>query len=173
MANKKISDMEESTSINGDDYFTILQGGSNKKIKMRNAVTNELYYKSGDTYSTGSTYGAGVGAFLTTGRTQISFDIILPKRINNISEIIVNALAIRVRHGAGGYLLTNDTSAYANVITNKDSQGNDLEVNCTNITAQKISDCQIRIALVFDGEIHETNNIPIAVEYRNINLSFS
>ncbi len=141
--------------------------------QMQDNIENDLYYKTGDTYSTGNTYGAGMGALLTSARAQIGFDIILPKRITNINEITVNALAIRVRHGAGGYLLTNNTSAYANVITNKDSQGNNLEVNCTSITAQKISDCQIRIILAFDGDIYEINNIPLVVEYRNINLSFS
>ena len=129
------------------------------------------YYGIGDTYDGVNAYAGGIGSFLTSSIKTICFDVITPKLLTNITTITVTALRIRCRSIEGTYLLTG-SSKYADLITNTDSGGDPLLQTCTGITATKISDNQIRIQASFDSAIYTVNNVPVATEFRNLNMTF-
>lgn len=130
------------------------------------------FFESGETLSTGSYVGNVLSAFITGGKKQIAFGLVLPKRIDNINSINITGLEIRARSVTGTYLLTG-TSTWSNLITNMSSGGVALNQNCTSLTVTKATENTIRVLANFDGEIYDTNNVPVAVEFRNLGITFS
>lgn len=173
--------------INYDFYMDTLTNGQqidktfSLQIEKGETATNYTsyqlynynpYYAVGDTYTGVNAYACGIGSFLTSSIRTICFDVIVPKLLTNITTITITALRIRCRSLEGTYLLTG-SSKYADVFTNTDSGGDPLAQSCTGIVANKISDNQIRIQVTFDDAIYTTNNIPVATEFRNLNMTFS
>lgn len=139
---------------------------------VNEALLDSLYYKDGDTHTTTNTYMSGFGSFITSSMTAIQFDVMLPKIMKNIERVDVSALRLRARSITGTYLLSG-SSTYCDVFTNKTSNGADLSANCTSVTAQIVSENQLRITVKFDNTVYELNNCPIALEYRNMELTFN
>ena len=70
--------------------------------KDRN-LENEIFYKSGDTYSAGY---ISLSGHVTTGTTGVAITLFLPKRLDNITSITINTLKMEAR-GIKGYLNSN------------------------------------------------------------------
>ena len=70
--------------------------------KDRN-LENEIFYKSGDTYS--ASY-ISLSGHVTTGTTGVAITLFLPKRLDNITSITINTLKMEAR-GIKGYLNSN------------------------------------------------------------------
>lgn len=140
--------------------------------QMQTNTEDELFYKDGDIYTTGNDYKGGFCAFITTSATWIIFDIILPKRMDYIESVDVTSLRIRARSITGTYLLSG-SSSYCDVFTNLDSQDNPLSSNCTSVDTIIVGENQLRITIKFDNDIYEINNCPLALEYRNMELTFN
>ena len=67
--------------------------------KDRN-LENEIFYKSGDTYSAGY---ISLSGHITSGASGVGITLFLPKRLDNISSITANTLKMEAR-GTKGYL---------------------------------------------------------------------
>ena len=71
------------------------------------AMMDELYYKNGDTFTIGSSYGGYyTGGIVSGGRKTLVWSIILPKRLTNITSITIDNLVLTARHTNGGYIFS-------------------------------------------------------------------
>ena len=66
-------------------------------------IDDEIFYKSGDTYSAGY---ISLSGHITTGTTGVAITLFLPKRLDNITSITINTLKMEAR-GIKGYLNSN------------------------------------------------------------------
>ena len=117
-------------------------------------ITNNFFYKSGDSYSDSGLFHAG--GMITGGLSEIQTTITLPKRLDNISNISVNSYKLTTRKIEGGYLLNQATSGLT-------------------VIASKVDDCHIRLSIKnSDGSTFDsTNNTPVCVSIYSLSLSFS
>ena len=123
---------------------------------------DDFYFKSGDRFYVGEDtkcVAFTCAGFLTGSKTTLSFSIVLPKSMKNISSVNVVALSIDARLSSGGYL----PSSGWDVVANSDRvecffEGNYLRIDA--VSATKFSSF--------------TNNIPLTVNLRNsIDIRFS
>ena len=78
-----------------------------KEIKdLETKLNNEIYFKAGDTYNINNHLDCI--AFLTSGRTRLFINIVLPKRIDNVN-INITELTGAVRNSLGGYMIEDNS----------------------------------------------------------------
>lgn len=89
---------------------------------------NEIYFKSGDSYTFAAIECAG---HLTSAQKIIQFSIVMPKRMDNvnISSISLSGL---IRSSTGGYINSSDAFNFADYGTLASSiRGNIISINYT------------------------------------------
>ena len=122
--------------------------------QFQHTIENDLYYKSGDTFTITSDICGG--GFISNSGTTIYFSIWLPKRMDNITSVNLNAFNITVR-GITGYLLEKMNMASFN----------------GSITTQKSSGNSLTFILKQDTAFDVTNNTPISFEINSLQLAFN
>lgn len=121
----------------------------------RNKLLDELFYKPNDTFTFRNGYYIAGG--LVTGSTkEIRFELILPKSLKNIKQVIINSLVVDVRRVNGGYLFNNVDVA---------------KTSGVSIGSSINSDSAVRIVLNSTTAYDTTNNTPCGVEIRSVNLT--
>ncbi len=104
------------------------------------AMMDELYYKTGDTFTIGSSYsGYYTGGIVSSGRKALVWTITLPKRLTNITSITIDSLNLTIRHSSGGYIY-NDTPLASidgnlNIYINTDNTITIVNERTTEVTA--------------------------------------
>lgn len=122
-----------------------------------NELTNALYYKSGDTFSTISLINAD--GMITYGNRNLFFTLSVDKLMSNVSTITVTACNGSMR-GIGGYINGADNNNY-NWLAN------------ATVTATKASDRLVRITCSSSTAFtNATVNTPTTF-YGTVTLSFS
>lgn len=111
---------------------------------------SELYYKNNDTLSIKNLACLG---HLTSSKTQIIFNIITEKRLDNISTITINSMTVNVRHSDGGYIL------------------NGIDLTEGDVSATKSTNNTIRV--VYKTESNFTNNCPLSVDIASAEIKFN
>lgn len=118
------------------------------------AEYDDIYYKTGDTYS--SDYGIYLGGTLTGAAKQVAFSINTPKSMEKIKKAILNSMEITFRSVDGTYLLQN-------------FQMSNFE---GTVTIERRNENVLSIYWVADTAFQTTNNIPVAVCINKFNISF-
>lgn len=127
---------------------------------LNNSITNNTYYKSGDTYTlTGDWTLAG---YTSSSRQAIVFTFFTPKSIEKISTITVNTLSINVRHADGGYM---GTSAYV--------AGGYNFLSIGSAEAKKTGPNCVTIYFTLNSAHSYANNTPVSVSQGTIKVTFS
>lgn len=122
------------------------------------AIDN-LYFKTGDTFN--KTYDGVMpcAGLVTTSTTTVFFTVVLPKRLDNVSAVTVDALIGGMR-GVSGYV-------------NGTSDSSDLKSGYT-VTALILDSQTIRIQITKASVMSNvTNNTPVAVSLKTLNLTFA
>ena len=143
-------------TINTNDYETYirtrtLEGWSNWQRLM---VENDLYYIPGDTFSDVDWWTAG---YVTSGGTQIEFDIYLPKRLDNVSIELVS-----------GKFLARGVDGYVEGTTGIDFKGNGISTSIYKNKGNRIS-IRVTKSTAFTGV---ANNTPVGIALSSISLKF-
>lgn len=118
-----------------------------------------MYFQVGDTYN--KTYPGVLpcAGLITTSTTTVFFTVTLPKRLDNISAVTVDALIGGMR-GVSGYV--NGTSDSSN-----------LKSGYT-VSALIMDEQTIRIQITKSSAMtNVTNNTPVAVSLKTLELTFS
>lgn len=123
--------------------------------RILKGLIDEMYYKSGDTYSI-SALAIGSG-YVTGGKKEIFFPWYIPKNMKNINSITINAINVTVRGVAGGYIVDHET----------------LSNIGGTITATKIDDKTIQIHIAKNNVMSSaTNNSPVSIQLNELTLTF-
>lgn len=90
-----------------------------------NTINTSLSYNSGDTYTTVSS--APYCGILVAGATTISFAVIVPKSLKNITNFNFSAPSLSARLPTGGFLFQNvDASTYFSSVSIAKSANDDI-----------------------------------------------
>lgn len=114
-------------------------------------ISDELYYKAGDTYTISHQYYAG--GCLTGSSKEVIFTIILPKRLTNITSISVSGVNVAVRLVSGGYGING-------AVSNSNVSIVDFGENFVSIDINA-------------GSAIGTNNTPVDTYIRSLTLTFN
>lgn len=82
-------------------------------------ILDAIFYKSGDTLQIPSIQAIIPGAYITSGKTEIYFNIYTPKLMTNINKITVTNLQLTARQNGGYILGSGDGGVTVNVTTAK------------------------------------------------------
>lgn len=96
---KNVSPEENNKKVTANDLNEIKSVVNNNADELEN-TNNEIFYKSGDTYSTTFT---GINGFITNGASVIQLELTLPKRLDNITSVTITEFRAQAR-GTLGYL---------------------------------------------------------------------
>ena len=118
-------------------------------------------YAPGDTYSISASSGsAPLPGFCSASKTEVTFSVVVPKSLANITGVTVTALVGGIRTTSGGYLDgSNNTKNWLSGYT-----------VTTSITADNIVLVVIRKSSAFSTV---TNNTPVTVSPSSLVLSFT
>ncbi len=131
------------------DYHFIGKGTLENVLTGKGFVTaSDIFYKSGDTYTT-STVLVATG-YITGSTKSITFNLPLPKRMDNISSITYNTFNI-VGRSNSGYL--NNTGSYFSVLGSDYTIATGIEPNVISLTITKNT-----------AFTNITNNTPVAIQ---------
>lgn len=148
-------------SNNPRGYITgVAWGDVSGTLSNQTDLYNELYYKTGDTFSGGNGHAISsilASGCLTASRGSLFFSFALPKRLTNISTVTINSIVGGVRGADGGYIV---------------ALGTDFSTIGT-LTATISSDNYVTIYIQLNTASTQTNNTPISVMMYSVRLSFS
>lgn len=116
-------------------------------------IEDDIYYKNGDTFTNISNI-ACIG-HLTSSSKDILFTLPVEKRLDNISSITINSISANIRHADGGYIVQGDLASFGTITSSK-STNNLLRIRLDLTTATTLE-----------------NNVPLAVDISNINITFN
>ena len=122
-------------------------------------------YKDGDVIIVDSETDEGIilGGYLSSGRTQVSFTLPLPKNAENV-DAEFKSLKLNIRHAEGGYLLSDEyvPGGYDVISDSK------LEVKSV-VTAG----FYLTVTITSSEKFEITNNTPLAITIADMELHFS
>lgn len=104
---------EHDFQINGDLFVA----DTNRQNPVN--ILDAIFYKSGDTLQIPSIQAIIPGAYITSGKTEIYFNIYTPKLMTNINKITVTNLQLTARQNGGYILGSGDGGVTVNVTTAK------------------------------------------------------
>ena len=135
-------------------YNTI--GQDTDGTMAQKAITDEIYYKAGDTFTV-SDYYCQVAASVTSSKTTLQFNIPLPKQ--NPSDVTprITSLDMTGRSGSGGYIISNYTLSDADSVSLSYINGNTIWVIVHSSTKYQSI----------------TNNTGLVLALRNVTIEFS
>ena len=81
-----------------------ISGTFNSALSI-DGTLKSLYYSNGDTVAVSDIYCAGN---TTSSNTKLYFSIPVAKSLEDINSITLTEMKLNVRHGNGGYTLSND-----------------------------------------------------------------
>lgn len=152
---------KQDTLVSGTNIKTINNTSLLSSGNMVLLTEADIYYKKNDTYEADYIY---TGGFLSAGTAGLYFTIFLPKRFKpngsgdyNITTATINTCNFYIRKSNGGYLENGTTKSTFSLIEYRDFTDNRLTFVCTKSSAYSSA----------------TNNTPIGVELRNVNITFS
>ena len=125
---KQIWYRQGTVNINDHETYVRTYSGGTWSNWKRYVVEDEIYFKSGDSYTFAAIECAG---HLTSAQKIIQFSIVMPKRMDNvnISSISLSGL---IRSSTGGYINSSDTFNFADYGTLAPSiRGNIISINYT------------------------------------------
>ena len=141
---------EHDFQINGDLFVA----DTNRQNPVN--VLDAIFYKSGDTLEIPSIQAIIPGAYITSGKTEIYFNIYTPKLMTNINKITVTNLQLTARQN-GGYILG---SGDGGVIV--------------NVTTAKVTDDCVRCIYKASSAIsNATNNAPVGLVISGGTITFT
>ena len=158
-----VSDGEDLTSKNLA-YDGSVTGFGNNVQDAIDYLDDFLFFKSGNTYryTNNSSVGLIVAGHLTTSGTAIEFSVYLPKSLKNITSITINELKANIRSSLGTYLIN---SAYS-------GSGADL-MTAKTVNYYIENDHMISINATFDTALSTSNNIPLTLQFKCIDLTLN
>ena len=119
-------------------------------------MLDAIFYKSGDTLEIPSIQAIIPGAYITSGKTEIYFNIYTPKLMTNINKITVTNLQLTARQN-GGYILGSGDGGVT-----------------VNVTTTKVTDNCIRCVYKASSEISSaTNNAPVGLVISGGTITFT
>lgn len=148
-----IATKDSGTVYNITDDDTALAYEAYSKSEVDTLLQDALYYKAGDTITFSS--NQIFAGYLTTNKTNLSFTIPLPKRLDNITSVTATNMILDVRMGTAGYLPSYQWDALANA----DSISYSLDSNLLKIvilSTTLFQSASNNIALVVAGTISLT-----------------
>lgn len=131
---------EHDFQVNGDLFVA--------DINRQNAINilDAIFYKSGDTLEIPNIQAIIPGAYITSGKTEIYFNIYTPKLLTNINKITASGLELTARQN-GGYILGSGDGGVT-----------------VNVTTAKVTDNCIRCIYKASSAIsNATNNAPVGL----------
>lgn len=143
-----------SPAINATNLNKIEQG-----IKDSADWIDNQYFQPGEVYDVDYGIIRPCAGLVTTSTTTVFFELVLPKRLDNVSTITVNTLTGGMR-GISGYV--NGTSDSSNLRSGYTA------------TAQIVDEYTIRVQVTKSSAMtNTTNNTPVTVSLRAIKLTFA
>lgn len=149
-SNPGVADINKVKAEDMNEIKTVVNGNYTE-------LYNEIYYKSGDTYSETILVSSG---HVTGSTATVQFSLALPKRLTNITSANITNLTARLR-GISGYLNSN-SSATNYVGLSGYTISSTLHGNIITIAITKSS-----------AFTNTTNNTPVAIYLDSISISFS
>lgn len=141
---------EHDFQVNGDLFVA----DTNRQNPVN--VLDAIFYKSGDTLEIPSIQAIIPGAYITSGKTEIYFNIYTPKLMTNINKITVTNLQLTARQN-GGYILGSGDGGVT-----------------VNVTTAKVTDNCIRCVYKASSEISSaTNNAPVGLVISGGTITFT
>lgn len=134
-------------------YTTV--GQNTDGAMTQKAITDEIYYKSGDTFE--NTSYCVYPAYVTSSGTSVRIGITTPKRLDNITSVTCNSLIVGFRKSTGGYAPSTPWDAKA---------------NATSITCD-IGASNLMYIWVYYDNYGFTNNTPVGCEIRSFSFTFT
>lgn len=141
---------EHDFQINGDLFVA----DTNRQNPVN--VLDAIFYKSGDTLQIPSMQAIIPGAYITSGKTEIYFNIYTPKLMTNINKITVTNLQLTARQNGGYILGSGDGGVTVNVTTAK---ATDNCIRCLYKSSSAISNA--------------TNNSPVGLVLSSGTITFT
>ena len=141
---------EHHFQINGDLFVA----DTNRQNPVN--VLDAIFYKSGDTLEIPSIQAIIPGAYITSGKTEIYFNIYTPKLMTNINKITVTNLQLTARQNGGYILGSGDGGVTVNVTTAK---ATDNCIRCLYKASSAISSA--------------TNNAPVGLAISGGTITFT
>ena len=141
---------EHDFQVNGN----LLVADTNRQNPVN--ILDAIFYKSGDTLQIPSMQAIIPGAYITSGKTEIYFNIYTPKLMTNINKITVTNLQLTARQNGGYILGSGDGGVTVNVTTAK---ATDNCVRCIYKASSAISNA--------------TNNAPVGLVISGGTLTFT
>lgn len=135
---------------NGTKVYPVVDIKYNNKTLEQ--ILDSLFFQKGETFTASDMISSG---FLTSSNKDVYFNIVLPKRLDNISTITVVKLEARARCN-NSYILGSG-SAFKDI---------------KNATIEKVSENQLTIFYSSSTSLGGTNNSAIGVMF-NISLKFN
>ena len=141
---------EHDFQVNGDLFVA----DTNRQNPVN--ILDAIFYKSGDTLEIPSIQAIIPGAYITSGKTEIYFNIYTPKLMTNINKITVTNLQLTARQN-GGYILGSGDGGVT-----------------VNVTTAKVTDNCIRCVYKSSSEISSaTNNAPAGIVISGGTITFT
>ena len=141
---------EHDFQVNGDLFVA----DTNRQNPVN--ILDAIFYKSGDTLEIPSIQAIIPGAYITSGKTEIYFNIYTPKLMTNINKITVTNLQLTARQN-GGYILGSGDGGVT-----------------VNVTTAKVTDNCIRCVYKSSSEISSaTNNAPVGLVISGGTITFT
>lgn len=154
----KASDLNEIKTVvnqNDDNIGNLSNLNTTDKTSIVNAI-NDFFYKAGDTFTA---IDLMMGGFISSSAQAIYFTITVPKSTSKINSATIDNLKITVR-SISGYLL--------NKIEITDSTQFDGTYSIFQINKNSLS-----VIIKSSKEFSAANNTPLAIEIKNIQISFN
>ena len=167
--NESISDLETDVDNIGD-LSNLNTTDRTKIVNAINEILNDIYYKTGDTFTLQNGFYVTDG-FCSGSTKTINFNISFPKSIKNISGFTIPTTAEGLQYAASARIRTSD----GGYVDNESETGriNNRRYNCS---ISKISDNTINVTLTRgDGNAFNnvTNNTVVSVQIDTLNINFS
>ena len=141
---------EHDFQVNGDLFVA----DTNRQNPVN--ILDAIFYKSGDTLEIPSIQAIIPGAYITSGNTEIYFNIYTPKLMTNINKITVTNLQLTARQN-GGYILGSGDGGVT-----------------VNVTTAKVTDNCIRCIYKASSAIsNATNNSPVGLVLSSGTITFT
>lgn len=123
-------------------------------------IYKALYYQSGDTVAISDIYCAGN---TTSSNTKLYFSIPLAKSLEDIDSITLIEMKLNVRHGNGGYTLSNDyvTGGYDVLSDSSITVTNDIKTGTNMVT----------FILAKTSAYNGVNNTPETIQVHSIKFT--
>ena len=122
--------------------------------KLLSSILDEMAFKDGDIFN--NSFTMAVGGYLTTGKTQVIFNVPVDKYIPEDMNIEVLDIIASVRGGTGGYVIEYSHLSDSGTLTAVRSSGSSVNVT---LTLKKASTA--------------ANNMALGVQLTTVELKFT